>query len=154
MRPHEITNDFSGEASVRSMKQHHIISSWKLIMANIRHHIQSKILRIPDRFGFFTSGPPPSQIWDLERALVSSALLCLFGVLGVVLFGLSLLQGCVRWNAVAAFAAAECVFIGLIWALACFEHNFLPRDSWGAWEMEIIESDSSAHEDRHMDCWE
>ncbi|KAF5574865.1 hypothetical protein FPCIR_13400, partial [Fusarium pseudocircinatum] len=47
---------------------HDLLDPRKLKMANRGYYIQSKILHIPDRFGFFFAGPPWLQLWLTQES--------------------------------------------------------------------------------------
>ncbi|KAI0010056.1 hypothetical protein F4779DRAFT_327188 [Xylariaceae sp. FL0662B] len=96
--------------------------------------IQAHILHIPDRFGFFSPGPPPPlQTW--QGALFVQA------AVRLVPANLIAASTCVLWKVnglpisriAGGFLAIDALTIAFIWALTLFDSRRAPDYDWGEW---------------------
>lgn len=107
-----------------------------LTIATTGYRIQSRILHIPDRMGFFSSSPPRLQVHEVTPFIVIVLLWWVSIVWGGFLVFLMQLFG--RPNALKMAAAiflmtvAETVFI---WISVCRDHRRTPGYEWGDWKL-------------------
>jgi hypothetical protein len=114
---------------------HSIISSRTLSMATRAYYVQSEIFHIPDRFGFFSPGPPPRQEFGVERVIRLLVGIFIMGAMEVVAILASLLIGNFEWEFVRVFLGLNCIPVGFFWALACYGPRRHPDYDWGSWEV-------------------
>lgn len=115
---------------------HSILSSQTLSMATRVYYIQSEIFHIPDQFGFFSSGPPPRQEFEVERVITLLVLLSILTALELVAPIVSLLTDNFHWGFFSFCLGINCLQVGFFWALACCGPLSDPEFDWGSWEIE------------------
>lgn len=97
--------------------------------------IQSHVLHIPDRFGFFSSGPPRLQVHQSASfafLTVGVAFSIVWGPLTVLL---AKLMGRPISRLAGAMGFLQIAVVAVIWALACFDHRREPDYDWGDWKL-------------------
>ncbi|CEI60202.1 unnamed protein product [Fusarium venenatum] len=112
---------------------HHLVSRWKLGLADRWYLIQSETLHIPDRFGFFTPGPPPHQEFEVERFIgLLSCQLCLV-LLHLLIFSVSLQTGVSLSDVSGILLGLQFAVFGLFWGIK-YPHPSSSTKAWGTWE--------------------
>jgi hypothetical protein len=124
---------------IEPLAYHHVIDPWKLSLANRGYLIQLEILHIHDQFGFFSSGPPPRQVFEVERAMRMLFVLFLLGAaetLPVLLLHPVKNREGIDWGYMALCLGSNCAVTAFYWAIACFSRFNRPDRDWGSWEMQ------------------
>jgi hypothetical protein len=112
----------------------HQLNPIHLALAQRGYWIQEHVLRIPDRFGFFSPSPPRLQAYE------GSVFACVAIIHGLVfswgLFALFCLylSGMFTRTLVAAMIAMVLTSLGLFWVGACFDPRRLPGYDWSDWK--------------------
>lgn len=107
-----------------------------LAIATTGYRIQSHTLHIPDRIGFFSSGPPRLQVHEAASFIVLVVGAC-FSVIsgGFVVF---LLRLCGLPNSSKLGAAMSSTTVAqavIIWVLVCCDRRRAPGYDWGDWKL-------------------
>ncbi|RYP32207.1 hypothetical protein DL767_005363 [Monosporascus sp. MG133] len=110
-----------------------------LAVATRAYWIQSHILRIPDRFGFFSPGPPRLQVyqsvWFTFLVVMFGFLLCTaFFIWGAVVM-LYRLEERPAPTLLGPMVALTVVTIASLWVLECFDRHRAPDYDWGDWKV-------------------
>lgn len=108
------------------------VSPWKLEMANRGYYIQSKILHIPDRFGFLSPGPPSLQVFDVDGVIALLFYLSFMGSIEALVLIHSWLYEYFRWFLVYFFFGVNCELILGLWIITCIGHYFKRGHSEGS----------------------
>lgn len=105
-----------------------------LAVATRGYRIQSHKLYIPDRFGFFSPGPPRLHVYQGGTFIVLASLSSFFIVMtGFAILSAGLiLSGRPYFVFAAAFSAYVAAWLGLIWVLACVGR---PPRHWKDWKL-------------------
>lgn len=106
-----------------------------LSIANGGYRIQSRTLRIPDRLGFFTSGPPPLQVHQTSESMLLVGCVCVSTV--IASFLLILLKIDARpnsWVVAPVWAAFTAVEVAMVWHAVCNNSRRAPGYDWGNWK--------------------
>ncbi|KAF5585213.1 hypothetical protein FPANT_7603 [Fusarium pseudoanthophilum] len=98
------------------------LDPWKLRMANRGYYIQSKILHVPDRFGFFSAGPPWLQVMDAECFTRLLAYLSIVGTLEALILAYLWWNESFEMFMVYEFLVTNCELIVGVWIIGCFAH--------------------------------
>lgn len=91
-------------------------------MANRGYYIQSKILHIPDLFGFFSAGPPSLQVKDAESFTRLVAYLSTLGTLEALILAYLWRDGSFEWFMVYDLLTINCELIVGVWIIICVAH--------------------------------
>ena len=108
-----------------------------LALATRGYWIQSHILYIPDRYGFFSPGPPRLQVYQgfLSVALLIMTVLTVFcGALVVFFLSLNAVHK-PTWKIVVSIAAPLVGTLAMIWVMECFQKHRSPDYDWGDWKL-------------------
>jgi hypothetical protein len=100
------------------------LSPWKLEMATRGYYIQSKILHIPDRFGFLSPGPPSLQVFDVDGVIALLVYLSIMCAIEALVLIHSWLYEYFRWFIVYLFLWTNCELIVGMWIITCIGHYF------------------------------
>ena len=111
-----------------------------LATATSGYRIQSHLLHIPDRFGFFLPGPPRLQVYQGAFFAFVVTGTCFSIVLGGFALLLMKLNGrpISPWLVV-AMATMTVATVVTIWALACFDRHRAPDYDWGDWKWRMAD---------------
>ena len=103
-----------------------------LAVATAGHHIQSQILGIPHRWGFFSPGLPRLQVFEAQLSIIAFLLNCLTPM---VLFTLSLLLGLPTGKTLGFLIGELVIPISLkFWSLAVYSPRRKPDYEWKDWK--------------------
>ncbi|KAF5606842.1 uncharacterized protein FSUBG_5678 [Fusarium subglutinans] len=103
-------------------RSHDLLDPRKLKMANRGYYIQSKILHVPDQFGFFSAGPPWLQVMDAECFTRVLAYLAIVGTLEALILAYLWRNESFEWFVVYEFLVINCELIVAIWIIVCVAH--------------------------------
>ncbi|UZP36947.1 hypothetical protein NXS19_004763 [Fusarium pseudograminearum] len=112
-------------------KSHHIVSRWKVDLANRWYSIKSETLHIPDRFCFLRSeGPPPKKVFEVESLIRFWPALSFYAIsIGfAVHLGISQV-----WESPGYLFAHQIAYSHFFGYLAFYNHYRNSKD-WGTWE--------------------
>lgn len=98
------------------------LDPWKLKMASGGYYIQSKILHIPDLFGFFSAGPPSLQVKDAESFTRLLAYLSTLGTLEALILAYLWRNESFEWFMVFDLLTINCELIVGVWIIVCVAH--------------------------------
>lgn len=108
----------------------------RLAITTTGYRIQSRMLHIPDRMGFFSSGPPRLQVHEATCFIVLVSWLC-FSIIssGFLVFWVRV-AGLPNHRKVGAvmslITVSEAV---LFWVMACYDRRRAPGYEWGDWKL-------------------
>jgi len=108
-----------------------------LAIATRGYWIQSQILCIPNRYGFFSPGPPRLQVYQafLSIALLVMIVLDIFlGALVVLLIALKPNNKPI-WKFVVVMVAYVGSVVAAIWVLECYSKHRAPDYEWDDWKL-------------------
>lgn len=109
----------------------------QMALASRGHWIQSHILHIPDRYGFFSPGPPRLQVYQgfLFIPLLIMTICSIF--LGAcAVFNISLKPDHKPiWRVVVFMVALVVGTLAILWIMACFDRLRAPDYDWGHWKL-------------------
>ena len=107
-----------------------------LAVATTGYRIQSRTLQIPDRFGFFSSGPPRLQVHEGSFFIVTASWTCLNLIFHPFMFFLGCLYGLPNCRKLgAAFSLIVLVEFFCFWLLACCDRRRAPGYEWEDWKL-------------------
>lgn len=130
---HAGIKDFLGPAVIDGrLNQSH------LALATRCYWIQSRILRIPDRFGFFASGPPRLQVEESGILVFVVFVTChLVFYAGLAVYLVSLL-GNRPVKSFAALMGLICLTpLGFVWIHLCWSSRRHPDYVWKDWKVRM-----------------
>ena len=107
-----------------------------LAVTTTGYRIQSRTLRIPDRFGFFSPGPPRLQVHEGLAFIIMVGWICLnliFNAFLVFLCRLCGLSTCQKLGA--AFPLMIVPGAVLFWIGAVYDRRRAPGYEWGDWKL-------------------
>ncbi|KAG5813479.1 hypothetical protein H9Q74_003060 [Fusarium xylarioides] len=105
-----------------AIRSHDFLNPGKLKMANRGYYIQSKILHIPDQFGFFSAGPPSLQAKDAESFTRLLAYLSILGTVEALILAYLWRNESFEWFMVYDFLEINCELIVAVWIIICVAH--------------------------------
>ncbi|KAK1767160.1 hypothetical protein QBC33DRAFT_559284 [Phialemonium atrogriseum] len=106
-----------------------------LAIATRGYWIQSHVLHIPDRFGFFSSGPPRLQMYQSASFAFLTVGVAFSTVWGALTVLLAKLMGRPISRLAGAMGVLQIAVVAVIWAaLACFDHRRALDYDWGDWK--------------------
>lgn len=112
------------------------LNPFHLAVATTGYRIQSHTLQIPERIGFFSSGPPRLQVYEATFFIVAASWICLNLICNSFLFLLDRLYGlpnCRKLGvAYSLIIVAEALFF---WVLACCDRRRAPGFEWEDWKL-------------------
>jgi hypothetical protein len=129
---HSITVAFSPQVTVSNT-----LNPIHLAIATRGYWIQSRILYIPDRYGFFSPAPPRLQVYQgfLFIALFIMVICSIFCGASVV-FLLSLRPDHKPiWKAVVFMVILVGGTVAMIWFMECFSKRRAQDYDWGNWKL-------------------
>ncbi len=107
-----------------------------LAIATTGYQIQSRTLQIPDRFGFFSPGPPRLQVHEGLSFIIMVGWICLnliFNAFSVFVCRLYGLPTCQKLGA--AFSLTIVPGVVLFWVGAVYGRRRAPGYEWGDWKL-------------------
>ncbi|KAI1781465.1 hypothetical protein F4818DRAFT_436655 [Hypoxylon cercidicola] len=96
------------------------------------YEIQSRLLRIPDRYGFFSPGPPRLQVHEGCLFFINFLLICYLSIASaVIVWVMSRLH--VPWISffVVVSVVVQFMLIFFTWAVHCADRNDYRDCEWG-----------------------
>jgi len=108
-----------------------------LAIATRGYWIQSRILRIPDRYGFFSPGPPRLQAYQGNLFIpIFIMVVCLIFCGAVISYLLSFKPDHVPiWKALIFLAMPGSGTIAMIWISECFSKHRAQDHDWEDWKL-------------------
>jgi hypothetical protein len=108
-----------------------------LEIATLGYRIQSHMLHIPDRFGFFSSGPPRLQVYKgaLFASLIVMLVYSIFWGALIVFLSLFRVDPPPIWRLVVAMVALMVGTLAVCWVMACFDKYRAPDYDGGDWKL-------------------
>lgn len=107
-----------------------------LTVATTGSRIQSQTWRIPDRIGFFSSGPPRLQVHEGAIFIVSVLVSCLTILLGAFLVTFAKLCGMPNILEVSAiWLLMTLAQATMIWVVTCCSPRRAPGYEWEDWKL-------------------
>jgi hypothetical protein len=108
----------------------------RLAIATTGYRIQSRTLYIPDRIGFFSSGPPRLQVHEATCFIVLVMASCFTIVSGgflVFLLRLWAMPNLLKLSAaILSWTVAQAV---IMWITACYDRRRTPGYDWKDWKL-------------------
>jgi hypothetical protein len=108
----------------------------RLAIGTRGYRIQSQTLRIPDRIGFFSPGPPRLQVSEAASFIMLVLHTCLGVIAGACVVFMTRLLGLPNaFKAGAVFLAFVVVQNGIIWVMVAYNPRRAPEYDWGDWKL-------------------
>lgn len=108
-----------------------------LAIATTGYRIQSRILQIPDRFGFFSSGPPRLQVQQGLLFIVGACKASFDTVFLALVVLLCYVNGLPNYRRIAAvFSVMVISQVVMIYALGCWNPRRAPGYVWEDWKLQ------------------
>lgn len=107
-----------------------------LAIATTGYRIQSRTLYIPDRIGFFSSGPPRLQVHEAAVfifLIIGSCLSIVSG--GFIVFFVKLYELPNPLKLGAAMLSVIAMQIIIVWVSVCCDRRRVPGYDWGDWKL-------------------
>ncbi len=108
-----------------------------LALSTRGYWFQSHILSIPDRYGFFSPGPPRLQAYQGFLSLILFIMIVCEIFLGTFVIFLASLKPDRKpiWVLIPAISASAIGVVAFIWAGSCFHENRRPDYDWADWKL-------------------
>lgn len=100
------------------------INPYSLAVSTSGYRVQSQVLHIPDRFGYFSPGPPSVQVKEGAFVTFLTIALSVANFMGAIIFFFLKVQGNPNANMMPVISmAATVIVIVSIWLLACIKRH-------------------------------
>ena len=114
------------------------LNPFHLALASNGYRVQSRTLRIPDRYGFFSPGPPRLQVYeavDFITMICCIAIILVFNALMVFASRLDRLPPPKPLGSAALFLGMNLFVVIIFWIVAIHDRHRAPGYEWTDWKM-------------------
>lgn len=108
----------------------------RLAIATTGYRIQSRTLHIPDRVGFFSSGPPRLQVHEATCFILVVCWVCFSIISSSLLVFMVRLAGKPNSGKLGAVLSSITIAeVAFFWFVACYDRRRAPGYDWGEWKL-------------------